>query len=242
MHTEKKDPLRSIKRKRLPEEISGRLKDSIFNGQYKPGDKLPYEGELCEIFGVGRSVVREALRSLEHSGLIAVKRGSGGGAFVQKISSQNLSETFEGIISLDEISMDELIEARLAVQNAILPLIIERIQLEDIEALEVHLEESRKKIEKGGLEPVNLEFHMLLTKSCRNQLLLKINQALLNVLSRKAASYSTNAQRKLRVLEGHQKLLDLLKGKKFDEFKEQMDAHIKGASTFFESDGATAQR
>lgn len=97
-------PLQSLKRKRLPEEIAGQLKDSIFSGQYKLGDKLPYESELCEIFGVGRTVVREALRSLENSGLIAVKRGYGGGLLFKKpvprtspIPSRALSARMEGV-------------------------------------------------------------------------------------------------------------------------------------------------
>jgi GntR family transcriptional regulator, transcriptional repressor for pyruvate dehydrogenase complex len=99
-----KNSLYPLKRRRLSEEISEQLKGSIFGGEFKPGDKLPYKGELCEIFGVARPVVREALRFLENSGLIQVKPGAGGGAFVKKIGSRTLSNAFEGIIKLEKVT------------------------------------------------------------------------------------------------------------------------------------------
>ena len=140
--------LQPLKRKRLSEEISEQLKGSIFAGEFTPGDKLPYEGELSEIFGVGRPVVREALRFLENSGLIQVKPGAGGGAFVKKIGSSTLSNAFEGIVKLDHVSMEELTEARLTVEMAILPLIFERIQPLDLETLEQNIEEAHESLEK----------------------------------------------------------------------------------------------
>ena len=60
---------KSIKNKRIFETISEQIKELIYSGVLKPGDKLPSERKLSEQFGTGRMVVREALRILEHAGV-----------------------------------------------------------------------------------------------------------------------------------------------------------------------------
>lgn len=224
-----------LKRTRISQQIFEQLKESIFSGKFKPGDKLPSEGELCEIFGVGRPGVREAMRSLENAGLITVRPGSGGGAFVKKISSVILSETFEGIVKLDKVSMEDLTEARLAIQNCMIPMIIESIQPEDIEALEKHIAKASENLQKGVNESMNMEFHMLLASTCRNRLLLKIDEALLRVMARMASAYEYNYQRKKKVLEGHREIIELLKAGKFEDFARTLKEHIKSAPGFFTS-------
>ncbi|MFH1123904.1 MAG: FadR/GntR family transcriptional regulator [Pseudomonadota bacterium] len=226
--------MQPLKRKRLSEEISEQLRGSIFAGEFTPGDKLPYEGELCEIFGVGRPVVREALRFLENSGLIQVKPGAGGGAFVKKIGSSTLSNAFEGIVKLDHVSMEELTEARLTVEMAILPLIFERIQPLDLEALEQNIEEAHESLENGIEEPKNLKFHMLLANASHNQLLIKVNEGLLMVLAKLLTSYHYSYERKKRILEEHRDLLALLKSRDYDSMERALAEHIKRTIGLFD--------
>lgn len=233
----KKAPVASLhppKRRRLSEDISEQIREAILNGQYKPGDKLPPENELGGIFQVGRPVVREALRSLENSGLIFVKSGSGGGAFVRKISSRVLSETIEGIVRLDHVSMEELTEARLAVEMAVLPMVIQRIRPEDMEALEQNLREAEEGLEKGIEEPKNLQFHILLAKACHNELLIKITEALLSVLARLLRGYEYSYERKKRVLEEHRQIFKLLKTKKYKALEKALMKHIEETVHHFE--------
>lgn len=147
-----------LKPQRLSEEVYRQLKGSILGGYYKPGDRLPSEKAFCETFGVGRPVVREALRSLENSGLISVRPGAGGGAFVQKIDSSILADTFEGIMKMDNVSLEELTEARLALEMGALPLVFKRIKAEDLHKLERNLKEVRENLERGVRERETLAF------------------------------------------------------------------------------------
>src|SRR5258708_20009789 len=71
-----------IKPKRVFEEICERIRNELSSGALRPGDKLPPERELAEQFGVSRTAVREAFRSLERSGLIGLQKGAKGGAFI----------------------------------------------------------------------------------------------------------------------------------------------------------------
>ena len=65
-----------IKRRRLSDQVSAQIQVRIASGELRSGDKLPPERELAETFGVSRGAVREALRSLERSGLVSLQAGA----------------------------------------------------------------------------------------------------------------------------------------------------------------------
>ena len=67
--------LGAIRRRRLYEEVAGRLEAMIQEGHYSPGDQLPSERDLMRQFGVGRPAVREALFALQKMGLVAISSG-----------------------------------------------------------------------------------------------------------------------------------------------------------------------
>lgn len=68
---------RPLRRRRLPEEVAEQLRDAILEGHYRAGDKLPPERELAERFGVNRTSVREAIKTLESWGLVVARQGDG---------------------------------------------------------------------------------------------------------------------------------------------------------------------
>ena len=74
-------PLTPISRESLKGQIVAQIKTLMFSDKIQVGQKLPPERELALRFKVSRVVVREALKSLEQSGLVEIRTGSGGGAF-----------------------------------------------------------------------------------------------------------------------------------------------------------------
>jgi GntR family transcriptional repressor for pyruvate dehydrogenase complex len=224
------EPLRP---QRLPEEVFLRVKRAILDGHYKPGDRLPSQQELCETFGVGKPVVREALRSLENSGLISVRQGGGGGAFVQKIDASTLVRTFEGIVKMDNISLEELSEARLALEMGALPLVFERLQAEDLEQLRQNLEDARDNLERRLRGKKNLNFHVLLLKASKNPLLFKIAEALYELMSQLIEKYEYSEERSRRAFLIHQRLIELLEAREFTKVEDLLESHIKDSKTLF---------
>jgi GntR family transcriptional regulator, transcriptional repressor for pyruvate dehydrogenase complex len=231
-----------IKPQRLSEEVYRQLKESILSGRYKPGDRLPSEKSFCEAFGVGRPVIREALRFLENSGFISVRAGAGGGALVQRIDSSILTNTFEGIVKLDGVSMRDLTEARLALEMGALPLVIERIGEDDIKALEANLNEAKESIEKGIRAKRNLAFHVLLVKASGNQLLMKIGEALFDLMDKLLDQYPYSADRSRVVLEDHRNLIEALKSRDTKKVKRMMLKHIGDTFNIFEQPGRMAKK
>ena len=103
---------KSLQRKRLYEEVAASIKQAIFSGEYSEGDKLPSENELAELFRVSHSVVREAVRYLEIIGLLKVRQGATGGAFVSDINSRVLKENVMDLLTMGQASVGQLTEMR----------------------------------------------------------------------------------------------------------------------------------
>lgn len=97
-------------------EMVGELRSLILRGTLGVDERLPTETELGELFGVGRSTVREAIRVLASEGLIEIVRGAGGGTFVRLPKIQDvadrLSRSFTLIAGTQEAGLDEFVEAR----------------------------------------------------------------------------------------------------------------------------------
>lgn len=73
-----------LSKKSLAEELAGRLQEQFMSGKFEVGEKLPPEPELMQIFGVGRSTVREAVRILSNMGFLKVRQGAG--TFVERLT------------------------------------------------------------------------------------------------------------------------------------------------------------
>lgn len=69
--------LKPVEKQRVAEEVAEQLRSLILNGQYPPGSKLPPERELSKRLKVNRASLREALKKLEHIGLVRIRQGDG---------------------------------------------------------------------------------------------------------------------------------------------------------------------
>jgi len=66
-----------VRADRLSDQVAAQIQALVINDTLKPGEKLPSERDLCELLGVSRTVVREAVRSLVVKGLLEVRHGGG---------------------------------------------------------------------------------------------------------------------------------------------------------------------
>ncbi|MEX0313973.1 MAG: FadR/GntR family transcriptional regulator [Allomuricauda sp.] len=114
------------KRESLSSHVEAELTKAIRQGQYQPLQKIPTENELCSIFNVSRTVVREAIKGLNAKGIVDVRKGSG--VYVSEMSIQNASETlnlFFGLASdqdviLHTINSRAMIEPMIAAKSAVI--------------------------------------------------------------------------------------------------------------------------
>ena len=160
---------------RMSEVIVDKIRDLMRDGQLKPGDRLPPERELCERFGVSRVTMREALRMLESAGLVEIRVGARGGAFVTAPSSNRVGEGLADMLSLSVISAANVTEVRLILEVGIVPLVCERATEDDLAALEKICERSEEALRTGDYSmDMSLEFHTAVAQATHNPALVML--------------------------------------------------------------------
>lgn len=122
-------------RGRASQRIVERLRLQIRQGELVPGDRLPAERELCDQYGVSRVTIREALRVLESSGLVDIRLGSHGGAFVTSPTAAGAAAALEDYFTLSEITPHQLHELRAIIELGLVPLACERASDEELDRL-----------------------------------------------------------------------------------------------------------
>ena len=98
---------RKARRTRFIHDILGQIEQAIIDGKYRVGDKLPSERELCELFQTSRGPLREALRVLEQKGLITIKAGAYGGAFITAVTTEQMSESLGFLLKFKGVTLAE---------------------------------------------------------------------------------------------------------------------------------------
>ncbi|MBW1729488.1 MAG: FadR family transcriptional regulator [Deltaproteobacteria bacterium] len=168
----KKLPFKPVKRARLYEEVAEQIKAAIFDGLLEPGDSLPSERELAEMFGVGRPTIREALRILHVMGLIDINAGIRGST-VKKIDLTQYLETIRQhlacLIQMDKQAIKNIWEVRKYVELGIARCAAQNATPEELDELEQLLQ----KMEACGDDiyayfPLAVEFHQKLALASGN--------------------------------------------------------------------------
>jgi DNA-binding FadR family transcriptional regulator len=227
-----RNPLfRPLKTKRAFEEIADQIKQLIYSGFFKPGDKLPSERELASQFKSGRMVVREALRTLEQSGLIYIKQGSLGGAFIKNADAKVITRSISDMIRIGNVTLQELTETRLGIETVILESAIMRINNDDLALLAKNIDLSEEQILRGKRPlDLHLDFHLLLAKSSKNTLFVMIIESIMAATKSFLLTIKPDPKYLNRVLNYHKEIYKALKEKKLDIAKEKMKEHLLDAN------------
>ena len=161
---------RQIARTLIGEEVAARILDLIGSGQLKPGDRLPSEREFGQIFGVGRSSIREALRCLSIVGLLDARVGAG--TTVALDSRQFLNRMWSWKIATDPQDLEELMEVRIALEGATAESAAVNASEAEIAALEGLLSQMGECLDdRPRFMELDLEFHLTLAGAASNRLL-----------------------------------------------------------------------
>jgi len=240
MSFDKKTAFTPIKSRRTFEQVSNEIKKFIFDGIFKPGDKLPSEKELAQQFRVGRQSVREALRILELSGFIVIQKGGGGGAVIKDNISSTISGLFLDAFQLEKISIEELTVARVEIEKIVLKHAIQQAEPFDIERLRKNIADTRRKLEtnKAAIDE-NIQFHHLLAHASKNLLFVVVVEAITTAVRHflsqlnleNSLPNSESILRSKNTFDYHQRILDALIAKNTEEAVEWLEDHLNEVKT-----------
>ncbi len=164
--------LKPIEKQRVAEEIVQQLRGLILTGAYAPGDKLPPERQLAAELGVNRASLREALKKLEHLGLVRIRQGDG--TRVQDFMQTGGIDLMSHLIPLAQAGHVELLrdvlEFRRIYGREVARMAAQRADAEDI----VRLEAIAREADDEALPPaevlrLDFEFYVALTQASKNR-------------------------------------------------------------------------
>jgi GntR family transcriptional regulator, transcriptional repressor for pyruvate dehydrogenase complex len=214
-----------IRRVKLYEEVAGRIRSLIASGELGPGQALPSERKLAEQFRVGRTVVREAIRQLEVSGLVESRHG--GGNYVREVTVEHLvapiATVLNGMVHLRE----ELVDARLLFEPQMARAVAARATSEDLRGLEDIIRRQEERVANGrsGAEE-DAEFHNLLARATRNTVVERIMEVIDGLLEDSQARLFRSVERSEISLEGNRRILEAVVRHDQEAAQEAMVEHL----------------
>jgi DNA-binding FadR family transcriptional regulator len=161
-----------MKSERLSDQVSGYIRQDILNEKYKAGEKIPTERELMETYTVGRSTVREAIKSLAMAGILKVQQGNG--TFVNE---ENPSQTIDQ--RLKNADFDEINAVRKLLEEEIVKLAVEHHTGEQLKEMEQQLALRKQAIadeDRQQCTNADIAFHTAIAKASSNKVLLSLYQ------------------------------------------------------------------
>lgn len=221
---------KSLKEGRLFERIVDQIKDEIISGNLNVGDKLPTEIEMASAFGVSRSAVREALRTLELSGLVTIKRGNKGGCFIQGLASnRKLIDNVSDYWTLGNVTFTDLAEARIGVESLIIGIVGRKGTKKDFVSLRKLIDNAEQMHSEGKeLERIDeqFNFHLLLAKITGNRVFFDMLTAIIELLKYILIKVKPSKEVTLKTIKDHRKIVEFLEAGQVEEAKAVSSRHI----------------
>lgn len=233
-HLESLADVRPISRESLSDKIIEQITDLIGRGVLKPGDRLPSERDLCKRFGVGRTSLREALRSLSVMGILEGRVGEG--TFVSRDQDRQVDRMMSWGTLLGPKSARDLLETRLMLETRNAELAAERATEADLKEIDSCLEHTPGTIEAmehsmDGFLEFDLRFHLLIARATQNTVLhslLATTRSYLHVWIRKALEgTSSGARARARLsLDQHLAIAESIRSRDPEAARQAMHDHI----------------
>ncbi len=218
--------------------VAERLRQRVVHGELQPGERLPNEAVLATDYGVSRATVREALRVLATQSLIRTSKGAGGGSYVTLPSVDGVSEYVQSSISLladaDDVTLEELLEARELLEVPAARLAAERRTEEELERLRDAIPDEPLRFGTQRQFVYNQDFHLAVIDGCRNALLAIAVQPVFAVLQRNLARSKLGARFHRTINEHHRAIAAAIEAGDADAAGGEMFDHLEYLRPYYE--------
>lgn len=184
---------------------------------------------MAEQFATSRVALREALRSLEQEGMIQIKRGFGGGAFVADFDNalQAMTDALNTVVKLGQAKSGHLTEVRSMLEPAMARLAAVRATVTELREMEAVVVAQEEELRSGALSrKYDMEFHRLIAKACHNPVLSIVVGAINDSI--RDAIYRSKLTREMReqVVRYHRQLFEAISKRDQELARRLMEEHV----------------
>lgn len=159
-------------------EVADRLMTAIALAEYLPGHRLPSERELAAAMGVSRPSVREALARLDGSGVVEIRRGRAGGAYVRTRWSKSSADAIRRVLLPRWNEFEQLLDLRSLVDDIVGRVAAERATPEQLRRIEGALDAYRVAGDPAAEQLADAAFHGAILTATGNPQLYQLSRSL----------------------------------------------------------------
>lgn len=223
-------PFKPLRTEKFYAEVADQIKKSIFDGTYGPGDRLPSESDMANLFGVSKVTVRQAIRVLENAGLVFTKQGMGGGIFLSEADTMAVSTYLSDMLKLKRVTQSDLTMARLIFEPDVAALVCGVWEEGDLQELEKNILQAWDAFKKGdlaGTRILSLAFHRLLCSISKNPVIMFTLNSVIDVLEENVIKIALDQEFVRNEIVAHELILERIRARREDEAREEMRGHIR---------------
>jgi GntR family transcriptional regulator, transcriptional repressor for pyruvate dehydrogenase complex len=222
----------------LSEKIISQISDALIGGELKPGDRLPPERDLAEQFGVSRTVIRDAVKTLAGRGILQVKHGAG--IFVATSEENMVGQlgALADVLPLQGAGLRDLFEVRKMMEASSAEWAAQRRSAHHVERLKGIVEDAYRHSEDlSALSERDAQFHVAIAEASQNLVLVRVMLTLLDLLAtarRESLSIPGRAQLSLKQ---HERVLEEIEARNPEAARKAMLDHLTSVETAIMSPG-----
>jgi len=218
-----------IQKRKIYQEVLDRLMRRIESGEIRPGDQLPPERELMEVYGVGRPAIREALQAMERSGIVEISHGERARVVIptaQDLIAQ-IASGARHLLQVQPDTLEHLKQARIFLEAGTARMAAERATPDDVALLRQRIEEHRAAVPPNeGFLQCDMAFHREIARISGNP----IYPAIVEAIFQWASAYYQPMVRapgaESLTLEEHTRLVDAIEAHDASAAEEAVRAHL----------------
>lgn len=221
------EPMRVM---RPREQVEGQLRSAIISRKFEQGTRLPSEAELATMFGVSRTTIREALRTLASDGLVQKVPGAAGGSFVSAIDhtslSQQIGDGVATVLRIGSLTPAEIFQVRRLLEVPTVGLAAENRTEAQLESLRECVDEVAS-LNAGDprIRALDIKFHSIIAESSDNRLLSAIVSALMKAVGMLDLLNLDEADEHSKV-DYHHKIIEAIANKDANQAMDMMWKHM----------------
>jgi len=219
--------LKPVSRTTLSEQVAVQVVRMIAAGKWKPGEKLPSELDLCQAFNIGRSTLREALKSLAFVGMVRMRAGEG--TFVADGPSKLMDRMLTRGLLHTEKDVSDLWETRMVLETELAALCAQRATDEDLASLDRLVSEMQRSVARGGegFQELDVEFHLTIATCSKNQVLAQLLRTIRDLVQELIIKTQQIPGAPELAYAQHRAILEALKQHKLRKARSAMRTHLR---------------
>lgn len=210
----------------LSEGVVNQIMQVIKKGELKPGDKLPPEREMCTMFSVSRTVIRDALKMLVGLGVVTIRHGMG--AYINEVDEAEDVSRLASLLQISRGTVEELFQVREVLESQAVVWCTQNANEQDLQQLENIIRKGKELGDMGEskLALLDAEFHLKIVEAAGNKVLMRLMINLLDLLGEnRTRTLMVPGRPRLSVMD-HASIVEAIKQRDPELARQRMLSHL----------------